>query len=77
MKTGDYFKLVGDFAGAVFIKGRWQRFDCESCVRQAGIAKERLQGPMTDAANRAMLGPVMHRHDVELHKAYLSKSKVK
>ena len=71
MKRGDYYKLVGDWAGAVWTGKRWERFDCEGCVRQSGLAKNRRQGPMSDGAHQAMLGPVKHRHDIVTHRRYL------
>lgn len=78
MKTGDYYKLVGDYTGVVWFRRRWVRFECESCVRQLGIAKNRLQGPMTDKANHAcQFSPVIYRHDVQTHKSYIAASKAK
>ena len=75
MKTGDYYKLVGDHAGAVWTGTRWERFDCEACVRGQGIAKNRLQGPMSNGASKVMHGPVIHRHNVQVHQEYLSKAR--
>jgi hypothetical protein len=75
VKTGDYFKLVGDYAGVVWNGRRWERFDCQRCVILQGIAKGApLQGNMTPKAQDAMLGPVFHRHDVELHAAWIRRT---
>lgn len=72
MKRGDYYKLVGDYAGAVWTGRRWERFDCQRCVILAGIAKGApLQGPPTPGAAAALRMPVVHRHDAARHGAWL------
>jgi len=72
---GDYFKLCGGFDGVFWNGKAWERFDCEACVREAGLAINRRQGPMTNSAAKAMLGPVLHRHDKDRHQAYLMKAR--
>ena len=71
MKKGDYFKLVGDYAGVVWTGRSWERFDCVSCVLQQGIAKRAIQGVMTPGAAKAFLGPVIHRHNLQVHKNFM------
>jgi len=77
MKTGDYYKLVGDYAGCYWNGRAWIRFECEACVRACGRAKNRLQGPMSNGAHAAMLGPVIFRHDAKTHQRYLEEARKK
>lgn len=71
MKIGQYYKLVGGHGGVVWVEKSWVRFDCEVCIRQLGIGKERLQGPMSSKAGEALKGPVIYRHDIPTHNKYM------
>ena len=77
MKKGDYYKLVGAFEGALWNGSKWERFECEACVRASGLVLNRLQGSMSEGASKAMLGSVAYRHDRQLHQQYLTNARSK
>jgi hypothetical protein len=41
-QAGDYIMAVGGKAGAVYINGRWQRYECNTCARAAGLLVRRI-----------------------------------
>lgn len=74
MKKGAYYKLVGSYEGVLWNGRRWQRFLCDGCVKQLGHAVGApLQGPWSEAAQTALLGPVAFRHDATTHRDFLDR----
>jgi len=79
VKKGDYFKLVGSYEGVAWTGRRWERFECDACAKQQKIVARvpPLQGPMTPKASEALLGPVLHRHSIEIHRRWLETKNAK
>lgn len=60
MKVGDYYKAIGGDFGVVWNGQQWKRYACQTCASHSGLLKNRLQGPMTEAAGRAFNGTVFY-----------------
>lgn len=70
-KNGSWIKATsGDF-GVYYKGGKPVRFECIGCMFAQGLLHpyERLQGAHLPQNFSSL--PVMHRHDVEIHKQWL------
>ena len=69
-KNGQFIKVVGGDFGVYFKSGKPIRFECIGCMYAEGILKptDRIQGFLPQGFN---MMPVMHRHDIAIHKKWL------
>ena len=74
--NGDYFGIVGDYSGLVYINGKWIKYQCGGCMRALGLLKNRL----SNGDNPKLISMFQNRkfeyyHDAQLHNAWFKNNK--